>query len=513
MKQISVFLKSTLVTCLLVFSTFSFGQQSKEAELDSLLGLATNTKVEDSLRIETYYRLAREFVFSNPDSAEYFVYKGLEISERIKNKNGLGEAYGWIGYLNAEKGNIATAIEFNLKSLYLAEEQGLISNYPVILNNLAQLHTNIGNDDQAYEYYLECVEINSELGELTSLATNYNNIGSYFRTKEDFKSSLNYYRKSIDIRNELKEYTGISYTYSNMGSVYEQIGNLDTALYFYKKGFRIRDSLNLNKAKALSLYKIGNIYLQKKDYAKAKKFADRSYQIASKWGYKYETHESAKLLYKINKQLGKHQLALNYFEIYSTIRDSINNIENQRATLQSKYQFEYNKKHLLDSLEKDKILLENKLLDEENKVNLSHMSVQRLWLTIAVLGIIILIIIIFASRKNSKARMDNLRAEIKLRLNETLKLKDEIELISESSPQSAFPHDLNIVLHDKLTEREQEILDALVLGLSNKEIGEKLFLSVNTIKTHILSLYTKLDVKNRTQAAIKGSLLKIQENQ
>lgn len=108
--------------------------------------------------------------------------------------------------------------------------------------------------------------------------------------------------------------------------------------------------------------------------------------------------------------------------------------------------------------------------------------------------------------------MEKLRAQIRFRLSETIALKNELLAEKQKGNNQSLPEiDLNLVLNDKLTGREQEILDALVLGLSNKEIGEKLFLSVNTIKTHILSLYAKLDVNNRTQAAVKGSLLQIQK--
>ncbi|WP_457611407.1 helix-turn-helix transcriptional regulator [Lutibacter sp.] len=40
-------------------------------------------------------------------------------------------------------------------------------------------------------------------------------------------------------------------------------------------------------------------------------------------------------------------------------------------------------------------------------------------------------------------------------------------------------------------------------GLSNDEISEKMFVSNNTIKTHIKNIYAKLDVKNRIQAIKK----------
>jgi DNA-binding NarL/FixJ family response regulator len=54
-----------------------------------------------------------------------------------------------------------------------------------------------------------------------------------------------------------------------------------------------------------------------------------------------------------------------------------------------------------------------------------------------------------------------------------------------------------------LTPRENEILDLLSEGYRHKEIGEKLFVSVNTIRTHVYNIYEKLHVQNRTEALNK----------
>jgi DNA-binding NarL/FixJ family response regulator len=55
-----------------------------------------------------------------------------------------------------------------------------------------------------------------------------------------------------------------------------------------------------------------------------------------------------------------------------------------------------------------------------------------------------------------------------------------------------------------LTEREKEILQCIADGKSNKEISDTLFVSVETVKSHIKNLYKKLNVKNRVEAAMKG---------
>lgn len=52
-----------------------------------------------------------------------------------------------------------------------------------------------------------------------------------------------------------------------------------------------------------------------------------------------------------------------------------------------------------------------------------------------------------------------------------------------------------------LSEREQEVLGLLATGLDNQEIGEQLFISESTVKSHCYSIYSKLGVKNRVQAA------------
>ena len=51
-----------------------------------------------------------------------------------------------------------------------------------------------------------------------------------------------------------------------------------------------------------------------------------------------------------------------------------------------------------------------------------------------------------------------------------------------------------------ISSREYEVLQGISEGLSNKEIGEKLFLSESTIKTHVSNLLVKLNAKRRTQA-------------
>ena len=63
----------------------------------------------------------------------------------------------------------------------------------------------------------------------------------------------------------------------------------------------------------------------------------------------------------------------------------------------------------------------------------------------------------------------------------------------------------------EISKRELEVLQLMAKGMSNREIAETLFISLNTIKTHSSNLFVKLDVKRRTQAIEKAKHLKIIE--
>lgn len=58
------------------------------------------------------------------------------------------------------------------------------------------------------------------------------------------------------------------------------------------------------------------------------------------------------------------------------------------------------------------------------------------------------------------------------------------------------------VLHEELTNREQEILLLITQGMSNQEIADELFITLKTVKTHVSNILAKLEVEDRTQAAI-----------
>lgn len=86
-----------------------------------------------------------------------------------------------------------------------------------------------------------------------------------------------------------------------------------------------------------------------------------------------------------------------------------------------------------------------------------------------------------------------------------------INLLKKNTRNTENNHevDRSKVEEFNLNHREYEILTFISQGYSNQEIADKLFLALPTIKTHISNLYSKLDVKRRTQAIHKAKSLNL----
>ncbi len=80
--------------------------------------------------------------------------------------------------------------------------------------------------------------------------------------------------------------------------------------------------------------------------------------------------------------------------------------------------------------------------------------------------------------------------------------RGERVMLIQASPHATMSAELQWPGRDaRLTERESELLALLPTGMTNRELSEHLHVSENTIKSHLRRLFSKLDVRNRAQAA------------
>jgi DNA-binding NarL/FixJ family response regulator len=89
-------------------------------------------------------------------------------------------------------------------------------------------------------------------------------------------------------------------------------------------------------------------------------------------------------------------------------------------------------------------------------------------------------------------------------LGGTITRKKPEVVVREVRVEGPFVLDESRVRELQLTPRELEILGLIAQGLSNKEIGERVFVSENTVKTHASRVFDKLGARRRTEAVQLG---------
>jgi DNA-binding NarL/FixJ family response regulator len=76
------------------------------------------------------------------------------------------------------------------------------------------------------------------------------------------------------------------------------------------------------------------------------------------------------------------------------------------------------------------------------------------------------------------------------------------EILSRFIPEAGEARRLSVTENSVLSKRESEILNLVARGAMNTDIGEKLFISRHTVKTHLYNIYKKIKVTNRLEAAL-----------
>lgn len=125
-------------------------------------------------------------------------------------------------------------------------------------------------------------------------------------------------------------------------------------------------------------------------------------------------------------------------------------------------------------------------------------------------GLIIIVLLILFQLSNASLFIPNIPADVIIGVTAAILIglgiylggnmkKDRVVEVVAS--QEIDPDKISTL---GISNRELEVLQLISQGLSNQEIAAQLFVSESTIKTHVSSLFVKLDVKRRTQAVTRA---------
>ena len=359
--------------------------------------------------------------------------KSLAIQMSVNDQEGVAHSYNNIGLIYYDLGDIPLAIEYYHKSISIREaikdDHGMAQSY----NNIGLVYNQQGDKELALKFYHMSLKKYQLVDKKSGIAVALNNIGRLHEGLNDYSLALEFHNKSLAIKQAVGDQPGMAISYNNIGGVYRAQKEYDLALEFYQKSLKIREARGNKAGMATSYDNIGGIQLLQGNISLAEQSGNKALELARQIGYPINIKYAAQLLTKVYEKQCNGLQSLEMYKLFITMRDSIDNKANQKASAQQAVKYEYEKQKAIDDAEHDKLLA----IEQEEKQKQKILTVAT-----AVGLVLVIMFLIFVFNR--------------LRVTKKQKL-----VIEEQKLEVEKQKEVVVLAHDQLEEKNKEILDSI----------------------------------------------------
>ncbi len=455
------------------------------------------------------------------------------MAEKLDYKKGLAYGYDRKGLNFRYHSNYQESLVEHLKSLSFYRQ--VVDTFGTLrcLNNLGVVLRKLNHEQAAMEYYLEALKMARSINNEKNIAISLNGIGNVFVNIERYDKAMLYFREALALEQKNGNQRGINYDLSNIGEVFMLTEQYDSSLYYYSEALIVGLKRNYKADYSVDYYNLAILYQTQGDYITSNEYFQKAFPKLIEYkvqrylsnayiysGINYDYLEQPALaLENIQKGLNiaqkistpeisikghqalsdhytrstNYRLALESYQTVITLRDSIRGEQTKRniASLESIY-----KKEIQDK----------EIQNYQTKVKLqkSQNIIQLLAIIFLLITATVLVVISRLRRRNNKLITEQMRHDIQEYIQRIEEYESQNENETKEDERTIFYKNVE---EYGLSEREIDVLLLISKGLKNDEIAEKLFVSVSTVKTHTRNIFTKLDVRNRIEAARKAQVL------
>ena len=398
---------------------------------------------------------------NNPQAIKYYKI-GLDITERIGDQSGVAAALNNIGNTYKDQGDFANAIDFYTRSLILQEKLGNKKGAAATHGNIGLVHYKQGNYPKAIEHHKSSLDIEVEIGNKKGVSNCYGNMGMVYSQLKEFDKARAYHERSLALDIELNDNSGMGNSLINIGNVFEfeaeELENIganpdsilakyNLAIDYYEKSIEVFKEIENQNGVATNLVNIGKVLLIRKELVKANEFAENALAIARITNSRELIRDASIILFNVNKQLNNTSKALEMYELFIAVRDSIDSEENQKEVLRQEYKYVYDKQVTADSI---KQVEAKKVTDAELAAKEAQLSIEENQRYSLYGGLCILFVFaIFMYRRFRVTRKQKIIIEFQ---------KTEVEKQKEFADKQRLSAEIQKAL---VEEKNTEILDSM----------------------------------------------------
>ncbi|MBK9125089.1 MAG: tetratricopeptide repeat protein [Chloroflexi bacterium] len=352
-----------------------------------------------------------------------------------------------LGILALIRGNYAAALQYGEQARQTSETYPHPNNRQLAYHLLAEAAIGLGDYKSAERYAQKSYALLVETGNRWFMAYTFNQLGTIARALRDYQTARQYFEASYTIREEFNDPEGMALALNHLGEIALQQQAYGDAGIFFHKSLTIYDEISDRGGSARARNGLAITAMAVRDYQAARDQLKRALEIA------VEIQFVSFIL----------TILMNIGELLARV-----GLMDRAATLLSLVAHQPAASH-------DTQLLSLGLLEQFKLERLPDTQVPELDIVVSSL----------------------------------LQVFPEIPAEAASVREHPYTPKFQQFSVEPLTEREQEVLHYIAEGLQNREIAQKLIVTVGTVKAHVNHIYSKLDVTNRVQAVVRARELNL----
>lgn len=373
-----------------------------------------------------------------------------------------------MGVANYYQSDYNKAVGYYHEALHLSQRIVYAEGESHALNNLGVIYRHRRNFNKALDIYNQSLEIKKTKNDTIGIVNAHYNIGLLYSYMHAYEESLEAFSKARKLANDQTDIRSMAEINIGLGVALYNLENHQEADDYLKTGIENLKSDKIHeKAGALTYMGILEVRAGKTDEGLAKLLSAKEIvEETERLELKRQVMKELAVAYELMQQPEK---SIESWKAFNILNDSINNEQKLWAFEEMQARFE--------AIEKDKKIQQQALELSKEKTKKTRFMI---FLTLAFLsGLGGIFYYVLRWRAKVKSQED------KNTPNQPNGITIDIERI-------------NSKLLSPLTVRESEIIELVEKGLTNHEIAESLFVSENTVKTHLKNIFSKTHAINRT---------------
>lgn len=439
-------------------------------------------------------------VVRNYEMATTFLNRAIRIAQRLEEKDIQLELHQRLGDIALSQNSLAKAYQEYIRVVELiGSENGLAFKYQSkkseTYGKIGFVYRNMGQFEQSLAAFRRAAELNREIDQKADEIKNLQQIALTHYLMQELDSALNYYNRVLAFYQLQKDTIPMIDVLLEIGDVFFEKEQYRQAVASYSRSLELAQSTATVQPQVRALVNISRCYNAFGDYPSSKEYLNQALAISTRENLTSSAADVYRYLSQVNEEEGRFMQALEYFKLWSELRDSIYSEESGQKLARMQILYEISQKE-----RENEILRQNSEIQELQLTKSQYQRMVFIALALFLLALLIFFAIFyrvkqkeFIKQKDTEQRIIEINKslerrmilEIKKQEKQQLLLAQKSKLESLGTLAAGIAHEINQPLGGLSMGLDNILIRLSEKNLSNEYLKDKvnlMFENVDRIK-------------------------------